>query len=114
MVTVVVRRDAQGRLASLSADGHADWSVPRVGADEYDLVCAAVSAVLQATWLGLTDVAGVEVRADKADGSLSLRWPETTRSHAAVAAIVGTAERAIEALSEQFPAHVAFARETEP
>jgi uncharacterized protein YsxB (DUF464 family) len=114
VVTVIARRDAHGRLASLAANGHADWSTPRGGADEYDLVCAAVSAVLQAAWLGLTDVAGVEVRADKADGRLSLRWPEATRSDAAVAAIVGTAERAIEALAAQFPAHVAFARETEP
>lgn len=114
MVTVVVRRDAHGRLASLSADGHADWSAPRGGADEFDLVCAAVSAVLQAAWLGLTDVARVAVRADKADGRLSLRWPEEMRSDPAVAAIVGTAEQAIEALAAQFPAHVAFARETEP
>jgi len=113
VVTVVVYRDAAGRLSSLRADGHADWTSPR-GAGEYDLVCAAVSAILQAAWLGLTDVAGIAVSADRSNGRLRLNWAADARELPAVAAIAGTAERAVEALAEQFPAHVAFARETEP
>jgi uncharacterized protein YsxB (DUF464 family) len=114
MVTVVVRRDAAGRLASLRADGHADWASPRGGDGEYDLVCAAVSAILQAAWLGLTDVAGIAVSADRSGGRLRLNWAADARDLPAVAAIAGTAERAIEALAVQFPAHVALGRETEP
>jgi uncharacterized protein YsxB (DUF464 family) len=113
MVEVLVRRDARKRLSSLSANGHAGWTTPS-GEGEVDLVCAAVSAILQAAWLGLTDVAGVEVEADRSAGNLSLRWPEQSRDGVAVAAIAGTAERAVEALAAQFPVHVRLVRETEP
>jgi uncharacterized protein YsxB (DUF464 family) len=113
VVKVVVRRDAAGRLASLRADGHADWA-SQSGDGEYDLVCAAVSAILQAAWLGLTDVAGIAVSADRSGGRLRLNWAADARDLPAVAAIAGTAERAIEALAVQFPAHVALGRETEP
>jgi uncharacterized protein YsxB (DUF464 family) len=114
VVEVLVRRDAHGRLSSVSATGHADWSSPGNRAGEFDLVCSAVSAILQAAWLGLTDVAGVAVDAQKADGRLSLRWPPAARDQVPVGAIVGTAERAIEVLAAQFPAHVSLVRETEP
>ncbi len=113
MVEVVVRRDERGRLSSIFATGHAGWSSLGPTAGEYDLVCSAVSAILQAAWLGLSDVAHVAVAAEKGDGRLSLRWPEPARDEPSVAAIAGTAERAIEALSAQFPSHVSLARETE-
>jgi uncharacterized protein YsxB (DUF464 family) len=109
VIEVIVRRDSRERLSSLFADGHANFDE-----EGLDVVCAAVSAVLQAAWLGLTDVAGVTVAAEKEKGQLSLRWPEAARSDAAVAAIVGTAERAVEALAVQFPDHVRLRRETEP
>lgn len=109
MLEVIVRRDGRQRLSSLFADGHTDW------ADEgTDLVCAAVSAILQAAWLGLSEVAHVPVDASKAKGRLALRWPEPARDDPAVAAIVGTAERAVEAIAKQFPANVRLRRETEP
>ena len=109
MVDVVFRRDSRQRLSALFASGHAGWA----DAGE-DIVCAAVAAILQAAWLGLSDVAGVPVDAEKAEGTLSLRWPEGARDDAAVHAIAATAERSIEVLAGQYPAHVAVRRETEP
>jgi uncharacterized protein YsxB (DUF464 family) len=109
VLEVIVRRDGRQRLSSLFADGHSNL------ADEgSDVVCAAVSAILQAAWLGLEEVAKVSVKASKTKGRLSLRWPEPARDDAAVIAIVGTAERAVEAIAKQFPANVRLRRETEP
>jgi uncharacterized protein len=109
MLEVIVRRDGRQRLSSLFADGHADWAE-----EGTDLVCAAVSAILQAAWLGLDEVAHVSVKGSKTKGRLSLRWPEPARDDPAVMAIVGTAERAVEAIAKQFPANVRLVRETEP
>src|SRR5581483_6686295 len=89
--------------------GHAGWEE-----SGSDIVCAAVSAILQAAWMGLERVAGVPVQGMKSEGDLILRWPEEARSSERLEAIVGTAEVAIERISEQFPGHVRLARETEP
>jgi uncharacterized protein YsxB (DUF464 family) len=109
MLEVVVRRDNRQRLSSLFADGHADWAE-----DGTDIVCAGVSAILQAARLGLSEVAHVSVEASQEKGRLSLRWPEPARDDIAVAAIVGTAECAVEAIARQYPEHVRLLRETEP
>jgi len=50
MVTVTFLRMTTAGLSSLLADGHAGWA----DAGE-DVVCAAVSAILQAAWLGLME-----------------------------------------------------------
>lgn len=104
-----MRRDSLQRLSSLFAYGHAGW------ADEgTDVVCAAVAAILQAARLGLSEVAHVPLEVSQEKGRLSLRWPEPARNDAAVAAIVGTAERAVEQIARQYPDHVRLRRETEP
>ena len=108
MVTVHFRRDSRGRLSSFFADGHAGW------ADSgEDIVCAAVSAILQAAWLGLDEHAQVTLEASKAGGRLALRWPDEARSRDDVRAIVATAELAVAQISRQYPAHVQVVRETE-
>jgi uncharacterized protein YsxB (DUF464 family) len=77
-------------------------------------VCAAVSALLQATWVGLTDIAHVRVCGHRASGDVVLRWPEAERDRIDVAAIVGTAEIAVEQIAEQNPHFVRFRRRAEP
>ena len=109
MIEVYVRRDSRQRLSSLFATGHADWAE-----HGQDVVCAAVSAVLQAAWLGLDQVARVPVEAGRSDGTLSLRWPADRRDDPALRAIVGTAEAAVATIALQFPEHVRLHRETEP
>jgi len=101
MVTVTIEEDSQGRLSSFVATGHAGW------ADKgNDVVCAAVSALLQAAWLGLTEVAKVKVDGARSEGELRLRWPEEVRDRADVKAIVETAQRSIETIALQYPDHV--------
>jgi uncharacterized protein YsxB (DUF464 family) len=95
--------DSRGRLSSFSAEGHAGWAE-----SGSDVVCAAVSTLLQAAWLGLAEVAGVEVTGERASGKLALNWHEAGRHD--VDAIAETAARSIERLALQFPDHVRAVR----
>jgi len=100
-IEVRVRKDGRGRLSSFFATGHAGWA--ESGAD---VVCAAVSTVLQAAWLGLSEVAKVEIKASKESGLMTLSWPERSRSSDAVNAIVATAALSLERIAAQYPDHV--------
>jgi uncharacterized protein YsxB (DUF464 family) len=108
VLRVVVRRDAEGRIASLAADGHA-------GSGPYgeDIVCAAASAVLQAARLGLEEYARVSVHAEQGSGRLLLRVPAEARDNAAVRAILETAVLAIRRIAHDHPAHLAAREERE-
>jgi uncharacterized protein len=108
VVHVTVRRDGRGRLSSLSAEGHTEWAE-----HGRDVVCAAVSALLQAAWLGLQEVANVDVDGKRTEGRLVLRWPEAARDDRATQAIVATMEAAVAHLAAQYPDHVRLTRETE-
>jgi uncharacterized protein len=109
VVTVTFRRDSRRRLSSVFADGHAGWAE-----HGEDVACAAVSAILQAAWLGLTDHARVAVEGDRSPGQLSMRWPEAERDRDDVRAIVATAELAIAQIARQFPRHVRTRGAEEP
>jgi uncharacterized protein len=106
LVEVVFYRDSQDRLSSVFAQGHAGF------ADHgEDVVCAAISAILQALRLGLETYAGIHLDADQESGEFSIRWPEGARDDAAVKAIAATAELSVERIASQYPQHVKFSRE---
>lgn len=109
MLEVTFYRDEDERLAGISARGHADFA-------EYgeDVVCAAVSAVLQAARLGLHEHAGVELEVRQAPGELRLRWPAGGRALESVDAIVATAELAVAEIARRFPDHVRLRRRRTP
>jgi uncharacterized protein len=109
MLHVVFRRDSRQRLSSVFADGHAD-TAPH----GEDLACAAVSALLQAAWVGLTDVAHVQVSGRREPGDFAMRWPEPARERDDVHAIVATAELAIEQIARQYPDAIRCERAAEP
>ncbi len=87
MLTVTFREDSRQRLSSVFATGHAEQ-----GEHGQDIACAAVSALLQAAWGGLAEVARVRVDGHRRSGDLIMRWPEEARDRADVHAIVATAE----------------------
>ncbi len=109
MVTIRVRKDSRRRLSSFLATGHAGWA--QSGSD---VVCAAVSTILQTAWLGLSEVAGVTVEGSRRSSRLELHWPEEMRSRAVVRAIVETAAHALEALAVQYPDNIRLVPEAEP
>ncbi len=109
MLEVTFYRDSRPRLSSVFALGHAGFA----DAGE-DIVCAAVSAILQAARLGLEAHARVPLEVTQEAGELRMRWPEAARDDAAVVAIVTTAELSTEQIARQYPSHVRFARASDP
>jgi len=69
--------------------------------------------LLQAVLLGLTEHAGVEVESERSSGKLLLRWPAAVRSRPDVAAIVRSAELAVEQIALFYGDHVRYLKEPE-
>ena len=111
MIEVRFRRDSRDRLSAIFSSGHA-------GQAEHgeDVVCAAVSALLQAAWVGLTDVAHVPVSGHREEADFLMRWPVDVRGRDDVRAIVATTELAIEQIAsqEEYRRFVRCVRESEP
>jgi uncharacterized protein YsxB (DUF464 family) len=111
MVEVSFYRDGRERLSRFFASGHVE--IPESSSDEYSLVCASVSAVLQAARAGLEDVAKIDTGAQMKSGHLDVTIPESDRDDRAVVAIVATAEIAVEQIARQYPRHVRVTRRRE-
>ncbi len=106
MLEVTFYRDGRDRFAGLCAQGHVDFA-------EYgqDIVCAAVSAILQAARLGLEHFAGGDLTASQEPGSLDVVIDESRRDVESIQAIVTTAELAVTQVVRRFPEHVSLRRE---
>jgi uncharacterized protein YsxB (DUF464 family) len=111
MVEVTFCRDGRERLSRFFALGHVE--IAETSSDEYSLVCAAVSAVLQAARAGLEEHAGVAVEVRMERGDMDLRIPASARDDQRVIAIVATAELATAQIARQFPQHVRVTRAAE-
>ena len=90
------------------ASGHAGWDD-----DGKDVVCAAVSAILQSALVGLGEVARIDVRSERRKGRLDVRWPVTARDDPATRAIVETAALSLEYIARQYPESVVVIRQRE-
>jgi len=112
MLDVVFRRDSRNRLSSVFAGGHVE--MPETSSDEYSLVCAAVSAILQAARLGLEAHVKLPLDASQQSGELSMRWPQSARDDERVVAILETARLSVQQIASQYPRHVRVRQETEP
>ncbi|MBV8727285.1 MAG: ribosomal-processing cysteine protease Prp [Candidatus Eremiobacteraeota bacterium] len=104
LLNVTFFKDSRERLSSISADGHAEWDE-----EGQDIVCAAVSAILQAARLGLERYASAVPQAHQTKGNFRLSWAVEKRDDPAVNAIVNTARLAIERIASDYPDHVRFA-----
>lgn len=112
MVHVTFYRDSRQRLSSVFSSGHVE--IAESSSAEYSLVCAAVSAILQAARLGLAEHVGTPLDATQRRGEMTLGWPEASRDDARLIAIVRTAELATEQIARQYPEHVRIERALEP
>lgn len=61
----------KGHIVSLVADGHTGY-----GVEGEDIVCAALSSVIQTAVLGLMRVAGINAEVETDEGYLSLELPK--------------------------------------
>lgn len=100
MLEVTFFRDGRGEFRSLSARGHSDFAE-----HGEDIVCAAVSAILQAARLGLERYATAPA-ATQHPGEMELGWSAADAELESVRAIVTTAEMAIQEIARRYPEHV--------
>ena len=68
MITVEISRDNDSRVYAVDCHGHAEMAA----ADEYDLVCASVSAIVQTAYLGLKEHLHREVDFHRASGDFQI------------------------------------------
>jgi uncharacterized protein YsxB (DUF464 family) len=101
VLEVTFYRDDGDRWCGILARGHTDFA-----AHGTDIVCAAVSAILQAARLGLTQYGRAGVAARQEPGELELDWGEDQCDLESVQAIVTTAQLAIDQIARRFPKHV--------
>ena len=101
MLEVTFFRDGRGQFRALSARGHTDFAE-----HGEDIVCAAVSAILQAARLGLERYAAVALAATQSPGEMELGWSAADADLESVRAIVATAEMAIQEIARRYPEHV--------
>jgi len=111
MFEVTFYRDGRARLSRFFASGHVE--IAESSSDEYSLVCAAVSAILQAARAGLEEHAHVPVEVTMHSGHLDLRIPASARDDAAVIAIIATAQLSIDQIARQYPQHVRVTESTQ-
>jgi hypothetical protein len=71
MIRAVVNRASSGDIIGFEVSGHSGYA--EAGKD---IVCAAVSAIVQTAILGLTDVVGIEVVYDQRPGEVRCSVPE--------------------------------------
>ncbi|KXS43936.1 MAG: hypothetical protein AWU54_881 [Candidatus Frackibacter sp. T328-2] len=71
MITVTIKRNQVDRIVAFNAKGHAEY-------DEHghDIVCAAVSAILQTAIFGLTENLSLDVEVKTDDGWLDCNLAE--------------------------------------
>ncbi len=69
MTKVVISRK-RGKIVSVECDGHTGY-----GVEGEDIVCAALSSVVQTAILGLMRVAGIQVAFQSQDGYLYAELP---------------------------------------
>jgi uncharacterized protein len=100
VLEVTFSRDRRGQFRAFSASGHTDFAE-----HGEDIVCAAVSAILQAARLGLERYATAPT-ATQRPGEMELGWSAADAELESVRAIVTTAEMAIEEIARRYPEHV--------
>lgn len=78
MINIYVWRDRSGEISRFRVEGHAGYAE-----HGSDIVCSAVSALVQTAVLGLMEVAGVEVKVHQTSGLLDCRIvPSSLRANA--------------------------------
>uniref|UniRef100_E6PH68 Ribosomal protein n=1 Tax=mine drainage metagenome TaxID=410659 RepID=E6PH68_9ZZZZ len=108
MLRVTFYEDSRKRLSSFVAEGHTE-----LAAHGEDIVCAAISAILQAARLGLEQHATARLTVRQQSGDMEISVAPEDRDREDVRAILGTALLACEAIATQYPDAVAMRRETE-
>ncbi|ADL12112.1 ribosomal-processing cysteine protease Prp [Acetohalobium arabaticum] len=97
MVKVIIERNQSGQVTEFRAEGHAEYG-------EYgsDIVCAAVSAILQTAVFGLTEHLGLSVEVDTSGGWLQCNL-EDINATKEINAVLETMVIGLEKTAQSYP-----------
>ena len=105
MITVRVERDGSGAIIGLVARGHA-----RLAESGQDIVCAAVSALLQAAVVGLAERLKLAVSWQAEKGSMRMQLPELEALEPevrfAAGVVLDTVVLSLQAIAQDWPQNV--------
>lgn len=105
MITVRLRSDEKGFYNGFTLSGHAD---KRNEGEEYDLVCAAVSAIVLTAVTGLEEVAAIPGTFTSSDGYLLADIK--THSNMESQLLIETMIAGLKKIQEQYPDAVQFSK----
>ncbi|NMB11604.1 MAG: ribosomal-processing cysteine protease Prp [Firmicutes bacterium] len=101
MVKVEFYTDAAGRIYKFAAEGHSGFAP-----HGEDIVCAAVSVLLQTAVLGLQEVAGIKPQVVVGDGHLVCHLSAEETGNAAVHTILQTMLLGLQAIQAEYGGYV--------
>ncbi|NLY30579.1 MAG: ribosomal-processing cysteine protease Prp [Firmicutes bacterium] len=101
MVRIEVYTDTAGRIHGFAAKGHSGFAP-----HGQDIVCAAVSVLLQTAVLGLKEVADIIPQAEVADGYLECYLAPDQAEQPKVEAVLQTMLVGLKAIEEEYGDYV--------
>jgi uncharacterized protein YsxB (DUF464 family) len=100
---VVTVKTSEGDIFEITSEGHAGYD-----AKGYDIVCAAISVLMQCLWIGMEEVLRVEnlrcIREPETP-KISLRWDPKTPETGTIARAVA---RSLEEIAKAYPGYVRY------
>ena len=100
MINIKINR-LEGNIVSFSADGHAEYAP-----QGQDIICAAISAILQTAAFGLMDYLELNPEISTNDGWLSCKLKQDTAKDKEVQAILETMVAGLKATVKEYPNHI--------
>ena len=97
MIKIKITRK-QEQIVGFSAEGHAEY-----GTEGQDIICAAVSAILQTAAFGLINYLNIEPEISTSDGWLSCRLEPETAQNKEVQAILGAMLAGLRETVQEYP-----------
>ena len=100
---VTVTRTKAGSISSITAEGHSGYA-----ASGDDIVCASVSSLMQALWIGLEEILKVgdlKTERDSEIPRIGLAWDPDIHG---TQLLSRTIARSLEAIGKSYPDHVEY------
>jgi len=101
MITIEIKRDIEYNIISFVGSGHAEY-------DEHgqDIVCAAVSAIMQTAVLGLTNYLDFDININVKDGWLDCQLTSEIAKDLQVKAILETMLVGLKGIEDEYSEYI--------
>lgn len=105
MITIAVARDSESRVTGFSVRGHSDFAE-----EGQDIVCAAVSTLVQAAVVGIEEILQIDPGRVRVQGHYMVELPAMIPPDRAAKAyfLMETVYRSFRGISEGYPGYIFF------